>query len=307
MTHILLSSPQMASIAQSIHELQPKIILGDVSWKRFPDTYPNTFICDVDALKQADVSFLACFDTPDRIFEEVSMIYTLAELRPRSLKIILPYFPTGTMERVDDEGQIATASTLAQMLSAVAPSGPGPIPLYIWDIHALPIRHYFGQNISPRFKTGTKQLRKRIGQQFYSIAYPDEGSWKRFKRMFRNQDGTPAFPEIICDKVRDGDRRIVTIKQGTVEGRDVIIVDDLIHSGGTIVQCLQALKDAGANSVSAYATHGVFEDGAWKRFLNAGFEHVWTTDSCPSTAQLNEKGPFEVLSIKPSIINAILE
>lgn len=304
--HVLLSSPQMLTTATEVSRREPRIELGEISWKRFPDLFPNSFIHGVSALQDAHVSFLACFDTPDTIFEQVSVMYALAALRPRSLRFLLPYFPTGTMERVDHEGQVATASTLAQMISAVAPAGPGPVPLYIWDIHALPIRHYFGPNISPKFKTGTKLLKERLKDRDVSIVFPDEGAWKRFKTMFQDETGKPLFPFIVCRKIRDGERRVVTVSEGEVAGRDVVIVDDLIHSGGTTLECAQALKKAGAREVSAYATHGVLEGGAWQKFLDAGFARVWITDSCPTAREVAGKGPFEVLSLASSMVNAIL-
>lgn len=304
--HILLASSPMQGLAEQICQADPRITLGAVSWKRFPDSFPNTFIHDVDAVQQAHVSFLACFDKPDTIFEQISLIYALAALAPKSLKILLPYFPTGTMERVDHEGQIATASTLAQMLSAVAPAGPGPVPLYIWDIHALPIRAFFGPHIAPRFKTGTKLLKKCLGEEKVCIAFPDEGAWKRFKTMFQDADGKPLYPFIICRKVRDGEKRTVTVSEGNPRGCPVVIVDDLIHSGGTTIECLHALKAAGATEVSVYATHGVMEQGAWKKFVDAGFSKVWITDSCPTAHEVEGVEPFEVLSLAKSITNAIL-
>lgn len=305
-TYTLLASPHMQGVADKVATHDPRISVGKISWKRFPDSYPNTFIHDIDRVQNTSIAFLACFDTPDTIFEQMSVIYALAALRPVSLKILLPYFPTGTMERIDHEGQVATASTLAQMISAVAPAGPGPVPLYLWDIHALPIRHYFGANISPKFKTGTKLLKERLAGQDISIAFPDEGAWKRFKTMFSDESGSPLFPFIVCRKIREGDARKVTVSEGEVAGRHVVIVDDLIHSGGTTIECLKALKQAGAADVSAYATHGVLEQEAWKKFLHAGFAHVWITDSCPTTATLVETlSPFEVLSLAPSIARAV--
>ncbi len=306
-THVLLASPSMQGVAEKVALHDPRITVGRVSWKRFPDGYPNTFIHDVDMVQNAHVSFLACFDTPGTIFEQMSAIYALAALRPKSLKILLPYFPTGTMERIDHEGQVATAATLAQMISAVAPAGPGPVPLYLWDIHALPIRHYFGANISPKFKTGTKLLKERLAGEDVSIVFPDEGAWKRFKTMFSDENGVPLFPFIVCRKVREGETRKVTVSEGEVAGRNVVIVDDLIHSGGTLIECMKALKEAGAANVSVYATHGVLEEEAWKKFLTAGFAHVWITDSCPATAaRVEGLAPFEVLSLAPSIARAVM-
>jgi ribose-phosphate pyrophosphokinase len=304
--YMLLASRQMTDVAARVIRLRPEIKLGEISWKRFPDSFPDTFIHDIEGVKKSHVSFLACFDTPDTIFEQVSVMYTLASLRPRSLRFLLPYFPTGTMERRDHEGQVATAGTLAQMFSAVAPAGPGSVPLFIWDIHALPIREFFGVNISPQFKTGTKLLKERLIGRDVSIAFPDEGAYKRFHGMFE-ENGKPLYPTIICRKVRDGDQRLVAIIEGTARGRDVVIVDDLVHSGGTTLMCLKALQTAGARSVSAYATHGVLEKQAWKKFLKAGFNKVWITDSCPETAKAVEGAePFEVLSLAKSIGNAVV-
>ena len=141
-----------------------------------------------------------------------------------------------------------------------------------------------------------------------TIAFPDEGAWKRFKTMFLDENGDPQYPFVICRKVRDGDKRIVSISEGIASGRRVIIIDDLIHSGGTILECAAALRAAGALSVGVYVTHGVMENDAWKKFLDAGLEVVWITDSCPTTAALVDgKGPFKVLTLTNSIINAVRE
>lgn len=305
--HILLTCDDLEFLAKHVQSLDGRIELGQISWGRFSDGFPNILIQDVSTLQNAHVSFLASFHTPEVIFEQVSLLYMLATLGLPSLRIFLPYFPTGTMERVDDEGQVATASTLAQLLSGIAPAGPGPIPLYLWDIHALPIRHYFGPTISPRFKTGMSLLKERLKDQDIAIAFPDEGAWKRFHRLFELPDGTPLFPLITCRKIRLNGQRLITVSEGDPRGRDVVIIDDLIHSGETLIECRRALVAAGANRVSVYATHGVMEQEAWKKIIKAGFDRVWITDSCPTAEKVLGIQPFEVLSIASSITQIILE
>jgi hypothetical protein len=100
-------------------------------------------------------------------------------------------------------------------------------------------------------------------------------------------------------QVRDGDKRIVRLKEGAPRGRHVVIVDDLVQSGGTLLECAKLLQVTGAAAVSAFATHGVFPDGSYKRFLSAdagagaggsgragtaAFRYFWITDSGPATA-----------------------
>lgn len=305
--YVLLHAPQMAEVAKKAAALDPDIRIGEIDWKRFPDSFPNIFIKGMKELKGRNVVFLASFETPDTIFEQMSVIYALAEFRPLSFKILLPYFPTGTMERIDTEGQVATAAMMAKMFSGIKAAGPGVVPLWIWDIHALQIRHYdFGPNVAPAFKSATKLLVKTLEGTDAAIVFPDDGAWKRFHTRFEDAGGKPLFPFIVCRKVRDGDRRTVTVSEGDPRGKNVVIFDDLIHSGGTLLECAKVMQAAGARSVSVYATHGVMELNAWEKFLKAGFANVWITDSCPTTAaRVDGMGPFRVISIASTIVEAI--
>lgn len=307
--HVLLACPAMRELANAICVCAPEIERGDLVWERFPDGFPNLFLHKYGSLRTCHVSFLMSLDTLDSIFEQVSVLHELVRLGPRSLRMLLPYFPVATMERVDYEGQIPTAEVLAVMLSRMVE--PGPYRLVIYDIHALAIRGFFKNSIHPIFKSGTKLLKQRLqdGWQDTAICFPDEGAFKRFRSMFDGSHDEKKYPIIVCGKVRrGGDRRIVTIHDGDVSGRRVVIVDDLVHSGGTMVECKNVLLAQGASDVSMYATHGVMEREAWKHFVDAGFTKVWITDSCPSTAAaVCGIGPFEILSLALSLSRSILD
>jgi phosphoribosylpyrophosphate synthetase len=275
---------------------------------------------DAPRMRDRHVAFLASFHSPGVIFEQLSIIYALPKMFVASFTLVLPFFPTGTAERVEFEGEIATAFTLARILSHVPLCRGGPCDLVIFDIHALQERFYFGDNVAPLFCSGVplllRELRTLPDGMNVAIAYPDEGAWKRFHWQFE------SFPEIICTKVRDGDKRIVRLKEGAPAGRHVVIVDDLVQSGGTLVECARALKAAGAAQVSAYVTHGVFPGRSWERFLAptpeaaaaagaddssaAVFTHFWMTDSCPPTVRAVEgKAPFKILSLARPIAEAL--
>src|SRR5262249_15958146 len=107
-------------------------------------------------------------------------------------------------------------------------------------------------------------LRKEHSSEKLAIAFPDEGSQKRFGRDFS------GFPQIICSKVREGDKRVVKIKEGEAAGMHVFIVDDLVKTGGTLIECKQVLLANQAAAVSAFVTHAVFPQESYKRFLKSG-------------------------------------
>ncbi|MFP4030357.1 MAG: ribose-phosphate diphosphokinase [Desulfococcaceae bacterium] len=289
----LLHCPQMAKLAENIAAGHPDIQLGEVAWESFRDGFPNLRIESVKSLRNQDVAFLASLDTPAEIFRQLSVIFEIPRLVVRSLTIALPFYPVGTMERVDLEGQVATASSLARMLSLTPFTISGPAQVVIFDIHALQERFYFTDAVIPRLETAIPLLRERLrDDDEAAIAFPDEGAQKRFGGMF------PERHMILCHKIRQGDKRVVTIQEGEPEGRHVVIVDDLVMTGGTLLRCAEALRDAGAERVSAYVTHGVFPENSWEKFLDADFYRFWLTDSCPKTvAAVAEKGPFEVLSL----------
>jgi len=250
------------------------------------------------------------------MFEQISIIYQLPRLFVASFTLILPYFPTGTAERVEAEGDVATAFTLARIISDTPLARGGPASVVIFDIHALQERFYFSDQVLPLFESGVPILRRRLkvlpDAANVTIAYPDEGAWKRFHYQFGD------YPEVICTKVRDGEKRLVQLKEGDPRGRHVVIVDDLVQSGGTIIECQKLLALKGAAHVSAYVTHGVFPkesynrfqsegpDGASPRGSSIGFRYFWLTDSIPSTVKaVDNRAPFEVLSLAEPIAAAL--
>jgi len=288
----------------------PDTCISEICWKKFADDYPNTMFEDPSAIKGSNVFFFASLEKPENLFAQLSVLYALPHYGAKSLTIFLPYFPTATMERVDEPGQIATAKTLMRMLNAI-PSchGSGPAKLIIYDIHSLAVQHFHSDGIIIELKSAIPLLFRRLHyiHKKYIFAFPDEGARKRFHTFFPD-------PCIICTK---DENRVVTIKEGhrDVTGSNIIIIDDMIRNGDTLINCKETLFHAGASSVSAYATHGVLPCEAWKKFQNASFSKIWVTDSCTvgrelgtATDGLGNYPPFEGISLAEDIaaeINAV--
>nr|KJB75417.1 hypothetical protein B456_012G041300 [Gossypium raimondii] len=251
-------------LARKVAAHSQLITLQSINWRSFDDGFPNLFINNAHDIRGQHVAFLASFSSPAVIFEQLSVIYNLPRLFVASFTLVLPFFPTGSFERMEEEGDVATAFTMARILSNIPISRGGPTSVVIYDIHALQERFYFGDHVLPLFETGIPLLKQRLHQLSDAdkivVAFPDDGAWKRFHKLLDH------FPTVICTKVREGDKRIVQIKEGNPTGCHVVIVDDLVQSGGTLIECQKVLFARGAAKVSAYVTHGVFPKCSWERF-----------------------------------------
>ena len=107
--------------------------------RSFDDGFPNLFINNAQEIRGQHVAFLASFSSPAVIFEQLSVIFALPRLFVASFSLVLPFFPTGSFERMEEEGDVATAFTMARILSNIPISRGGPTSLVIYDIHALQV------------------------------------------------------------------------------------------------------------------------------------------------------------------------
>lgn len=315
---LLFYSPKFLHVAREVQSTAPEHIelgsmrLKDGKWPTFADGWPNLFIDDHSDIMRRDVVFLASLDEPERVFEELAVIFALSKYRARNYKVIVPWFPTGTMERISEPGEIATASTMARLLSAIPPCATGPAVLSIIDIHALQEQFYFGDGVLVELKTAMGLLFPHVRPDDV-IAFPDDGAQKRYKgifqKLFRKQwsedlhSNYETYCEsrmVVCAKQRRGDERIVVVKEGweNIQGKRIIIVDDMVQSGGTILKCAQVLRTMEAETIDAFVTHGVFPNESWRRFLSDDVDHFFVTDSLPQNVRLQmAPDKFTLLSI----------
>jgi len=172
-------------------------------------------------------------------------------------------------------------------------------------------KDFFFTGITPVLETAIPILLDRLKAEHSSeslvVAFPDDGAQKRFHNFFT------AYPNLVCSKVREGDKRIVTIKDGDCNGKNVIIIDDLVRTGGTLLECRSALLKAGARKTMCFCTHAVFPEQSYKRFLQDDqnsntntFDIFYVTNSCPEIAAILErKKPFQILSLIPKLLEFI--
>lgn len=296
MTHsILFACPRMLRMARAVAD-ESGAETGNIVWGKFDDGWPNiTIPTDVCG---KDVAFLASLDRPADVFEQLSVLCAIPHFGARSLTIYLPYFPVGTMDRMDQKRRVVTAKTLARQLSSI-PSAHGCLrKIVMFDLHDAHIVHYFGDTIGWETLSAIPLLKKRLEAEAdpsTTIVFPDEGAYKRFQHTEKWFDG---YPIVVCEKRREEGKISVRIKEGSVNGRRCIIVDDLIMTGRTQRVCADVLSRAGALTVTAYATHAVCP-GLYGSKLPLT---AWVTDSCPGVETLPVR---EVFSLAPLIARHI--
>ena len=141
-----------------------------------------------------------------------------------------------------------------------------------------------------------------LGWQDLVVVRPDAGAVARADEFRRRASGSLA----IISKKRTGLETAEVLEMvGEVEGRDVVVVDDIISTGGTSLKAAELLKERGARRIYAAAVHGVFSDRALERIERSPIEKVFVTDTIPLPhGVVTEK--FEVLTVAPLLAKAIM-
>ncbi len=294
---IIITHPNFDYLAQEIAKNNPKTVrVWNVDFKRFSDGTPNLFIHNVkEDIEHQEVTYIGDFSRDEDLFMQIALMRWIIDYNAGKLRIIAPYFHTGTMERIQKKWEIATAKYLADEFSGIPSGRNAKNSLHTFDIHALQERFFFDSRmINAELHTAMSLIKEKISKDTV-IVFPDEGAQKRFAGDFE------WYETIICSKIREWDTRKVTVKEGNPKGKKLLIVDDLIQSGGTIRETAELLRSLWAIRVDAFATHGVFPWESYKK-LAPYLDILYTTDSIPENKnRVSQVQNMEMLSITPLI------
>ena len=258
---------------------------GSVYRERFPD---GEHYCRIDT-DPADRDVILVGGTIDDA--STLALYDLACGLVNSgayrLSLVIPYFGYSTMERSTRDGEIVTAKTRARLLSSIPLASRGT-QVFLLDLHVASIAHYFEGGIRP-IHVYAKELileqARRLGGGDFVLACTDAGRAKWVESLANDLDVQAAF---VYKRRVSGSETHVTGVSAQVAGKRVIIYDDMIRTGGSLINAAQAYRDAGAASIDALATHGLFPGDSLARIQATGlFGQVATTDSHPRAVALS--------------------
>lgn len=270
--------------------------IGGIDRDRFPDG--ERHLRFETALGHRDVVLIGGTVSDEATLELYDLASAAIENGAHTLTLIIPWFGYATMERATQPGEVVTAKTRARLLSAIPQAGSGN-RVVLFDLHSEGIAHYFEGALRPHHVYG-KDLVFSACRKLYSadfvLASTDAGRAKWVESLASDLGVPAAF---IIKRRHDGERTEVVGVSAAVKGKRVVIYDDMIRTGSSLIHAAQAYRDAGATAVSAIASHGVFPADAIEKIAGSGlFEKIICSDSHPRARSIRHP-LLEVQSVAP--------
>lgn len=202
------------------------------------------------------------------------------------LRMVIPFFGYSTMERSVRQGEIVTAKTRARMLSSIPAASRGT-QVFLLDLHVASIAHYFEggtRTIHVYGKSLVTAAARRVGGDSFVLACTDAGRAKWVESLANDLGVEAAF--VYKRRVDDSETHVTGVS-AQVAGKRVVIYDDMIRTGGSLIGAAIAYRDAGATAIDAIATHGLFPGDSLAKLEASGlFGRIVVTDSHPRAVSL---------------------
>ena len=262
---------------------------------KFSDGEINVQISESVRGKDIFIIQPTCAPTNDNIMELLVMTDAFKRSSARTINAIIPYFGYARQDRKAAPRVPITAKLVANLMETA-----GIDRIVTMDLHAGQIQGFFDVPVDNLY--GSIIFRDYIKQKNLPnpiIASPDIGGVSR-ARYFADQLG---FDLVIVDKKREKANvsEVMNII-GDVEGKDVILVDDMIDTAGTMCKAAEVLKKHGAKSVMALGTHPVLSGPAIERIDNSVLDEIVMTNTIPLTQQCSK---IKILSVAPLFAEVI--
>jgi len=292
------SNPKLASEIADVLDIP----LTSMDIERFRDQ--EIFVRINENVRGEDVFIIQPTAAPanDHLMELLIIIDALMRASAKRITAVIPYFGYARQDRKVGGRTPITAKLVANLISEA-----GADRVLTMDLHAgqiqgffdIPTDNLFGQ---PVFETDLRDKFSKNDRDKLMFVSPDTGGVVRTRSLAKHFNADIA----IVDKRRPkaGEAEVMNII-GDVAGRSCILLDDIIDSGGTLCNAAKALKDQGANSVSAYITHGVLSDPAVQRITDSELTEVVICDTIGQPEKVKNCDKIRELSVAKLLGEAI--
>ncbi|MES2676844.1 MAG: ribose-phosphate pyrophosphokinase [Pseudomonadota bacterium] len=273
--------------------------LLDAEIKRFADN--EVFVEIKENVRGEDVFVIqsTSFPANDNIMELLIMIDALRRASAKRITAVIPYFGYARQDRKVGPRTPISAKLISNIIVKA-----GADRVLTLDLHASQIQGFFDIPLDNLFAAPVfaRDIKENFSGHDFMIVSPDVGGLVR-ARVVANKLGAELA---IVDKRRQkaGVSEVMNII-GDVAGKDCIMVDDIVDSGGTLVNAADALLQKGAKSVSAYISHGVLSNHAALKIANSNLTNLIITDSIAQGAEVLKAKNIRVIPISPLLGEAI--
>ena len=270
------------------------IELGKMNIQYFADG--EFEVCFEESIRGCEVYLVqSTFPNSDNLMELLLMIDAAKRASAKSVIAVMPYFGWARQDRKDKPRVSIAAKLVADLLSTA-----GIDRLITMDLHADQIQGFFNVPVDHLYASSCFiPYIQSLNLKDLVIASPDVGGAKR-ANSYAKYLNTPL---VLCHKQRAKANVVETMTIiGDVEDKDVIIVDDMVDTAGTICKAAQLMIDNGARSVRALASHAIMSDPASERVDNCGMTEMIFTNSIPYTKDCTK---CNILSVAPLFADTI--
>ncbi len=272
--------------------------LGECSTTRFADG--ELYFQILENVRGADVFVVqpTCPPVNDNLVELMLMIDAFRRSSARRITAVLPYFGYARQDRKDKPRVPISAKVVSDVLALNSDR------LLTMDLHAAQIQGFFNIPVDHLFAAPVLvEFFQKASLPELTVVSPDAGGVERARAFAKRLEGELA----IIDKRRTSANVAEVMNVvGDVKGRSALIVDDMVDTAGTLVNTVEALRDAGAREVYACATHGVLSGPAVGRINDSSLEEIVVANTVPLNTPARESGRVRVLSVAKLLAQAIV-
>ena len=277
-----------------------EVPLTDASVRRFADE--EIFVEIHENVRGEDVFLVqpTCFPVNDNLMELLICIDALRRASAKRITAVVPYFGYGRQDRKPGPRTPISAKLVANLIVEA-----GANRVLAVDLHAGQIQGFFDIPTDNLYAAPViaADIQARYAGDALTVVSPDVGGVVRARALAKRLDNAPLA---IVDKRRDkpGESEVMNII-GEVAGRDCIMIDDIVDSGGTLCNAAEALLEAGARSVAAYITHGVLSGGAVARIDKSVLKELVITDTILPSDAAKDCARVRILTVAPLVGEAV--